>query len=137
MAINYVKMVNDLIAERELWRRKRSEADQNLMRVTELIKSAVKMLPPDHKFGGDLIVDHYDNRPVGLTAAIRTALTDAGKEWMTPIEIRDYLQSISFDFEHYKTNPLASIHSTLKRLMPDEVEAKKFAGDKKAYKIKR
>ena len=38
--------------------------------------------------------------------------------WLTPVEIRDALKRMGFPFENYKANPLASIHTTLKRMVP-------------------
>ena len=38
--------------------------------------------------------------------------------WFTPVEIRDALKRMGFPFENYKANPLASIHTTLKRMSP-------------------
>src|SRR5262245_29738473 len=50
----------------------------------------------------------------GLTDACRTVLRGAGKA-MTPVELRDRLKSIGFDFSKY-TNELAAVHTILKRL---------------------
>jgi 2'-5' RNA ligase len=47
---------------------------------------------------------------------------------MTPAEIRDRLASIGFDFETY-ANPLAAIHTTLKRLAEaDEIKQASLGG---------
>ena len=70
----------------------------------------------------------------GLTTAIRRAFS-AGQDWLTPTEIRDYLKNIGFNFERYKANPLASIHTTLRRMVPHEVESKTLEG-RKIYRLK-
>jgi hypothetical protein len=59
----------------------------------------------------------------------------SGKEWLTPIQVRDYLSSIGCNFEKYKANPLASIHTTLRRMVPNEMECKIVDGQK-LYRLK-
>jgi hypothetical protein len=65
---------------------------------------------------------------------IRRAFS-AGQDWLTPTEIRDYLKNIGFNFERSKANPLASIHTTLRRMVPHEVESKTLEGQK-IYRLK-
>ena len=38
-----------------------------------------------------------------------------------PVEVREALLAASFDFSNYTSNPLSSIHTTLKRMVPDEL----------------
>jgi hypothetical protein len=52
--------------------------------------------------------------PIGLTDACRLALRGAGLP-LTPLEVRDRLQSIGVDLSAY-TNELSAIHTILKRL---------------------
>ena len=52
--------------------------------------------------------------PWGLTDACRTVLRNAGRP-MSPAEVRDRLSVIGFDLSRYG-NPLAALHTTLKRL---------------------
>ena len=40
---------------------------------------------------------------------------------MSPVEVREALLAAGFDFSNYTSNPLSSIHTTLKRMMPDEL----------------
>lgn len=56
--------------------------------------------------------------------------------WFTPVEIRDALKRMGFPFENYKANPLASIHTTLKRMVPAEMEVKTLKSGEKAYRLK-
>jgi len=44
------------------------------------------------------------------------------KDWMSPIQVRDALFAAGFDFSSYTSNPLSSIHTTLKRLVGSEVK---------------
>src|SRR6476620_5963777 len=50
----------------------------------------------------------------GLTDACRTVMRNAGQP-VTPSDVRDRLGSVGFDLDAY-SNPLAAIHTTLKRL---------------------
>ncbi len=50
----------------------------------------------------------------GLTEACKTSLRCAAAP-MTPLEVRDRLQSTGFDINRY-SNPLAAIHTVLRRL---------------------
>ncbi len=121
MPIDYMQMLRRLVEERESWVRKRDDAMRELSRLSELIRSTIKMFPPEQRSKCDALFERIDNRPAGLTTAIRLCFT-GGKKWLTPVEIRDYLKSNGFNFESYKANPLASIHTTLRRMVPDEVE---------------
>jgi hypothetical protein len=134
--MDYVKLLRDLMKERECWARKRDDADREFSRLSELIRSTVKMLSPEERSQcvGDLI-EHFDQvYSPGLTNLVRGAF-GSGKEWLTPIQIRDYLSSIGFNFEKYKANPMASIHTTLRRMVPNEVECKTLDGQK-LYRLK-
>lgn len=137
MTPDYWEMLHELARERDRWKEKRDEAERELARLVPLIRATVNMLPKEQRSRGELLVDKIENRPLGLTAAIRLSLTDAGKEWMTVAEVRDYLKEINFSFEGYKSNPLASINTILKRLVPDEAQVKTLPGGRKAYRIKR
>src|SRR6476646_10300559 len=65
-----------------------------------------------------------------------SAIGSAKDAWFTPVEIRDALKHMGFPFENYKANPLASIHTTLKRMVPAEMEVKTLKDGQKAYRLK-
>jgi hypothetical protein len=136
VAINYLQLLRNLVEEREAWSRKRDEAERELSRLSELMRSTIKMLSPEERSKCDceILLERIDNRPPGLTTFVRGAFS-AGKEWLTPVEVRDYLKSIGFNFDKYKANPLASIHTTLRRMVPHEMECKKLDG-RKVYRLK-
>lgn len=66
--------------------------------------------------------------------AITGSSDDSG--WLTPVEIRDRLKNMGFPFDNYKANPLASIHTTLKRMVPGEMEVKTLKDGQKVYHLK-
>jgi hypothetical protein len=53
--------------------------------------------------------------PKTLTECCRDILIRNG-EWMTALQVRQGLHAAGFDFSEYKSNPLSSIHITLKRI---------------------
>ena len=139
MTIDYLEMLQNLVKEREEWIGRRDDAIRELSRLSELIRSTIKMLPEEQRGRCDVLFERIDKRPAGLTIAVRLCFTAAKhrdrKEWLTPVEIREHLKEGGFNFESYKANPLASIHTTLKRMVPHEVECKKVNGQK-LYRLK-
>jgi hypothetical protein len=63
-----------------------------------------------------------DDKPRTLTECCREILSG---DWISAVQVRQALQSAGFDFSQYTSNPLSSIHTTLKRLVgADEAEIK-------------
>jgi len=54
--------------------------------------------------------------PVKLTDACRYLLSHERARWMSAVHLRDALEARGFDFSGYTSNPLSSIHTTLRRL---------------------
>ena len=101
---------------------KREEADLQVAKRLQLIRATVNMLPDDEREQFESMLSHFGNRSVGLTEAIRNVLRNAPEQWHTATVVRDKLVSAGFDFSEYAANPLASIHTILKRFKPEEVE---------------
>ena len=57
----------------------------------------------------------------GLAEAIKKVLQSSA-EWLSATQVRDRLVDQGFDFTHYKSNPLASISTALRRSKSQEVE---------------
>jgi hypothetical protein len=163
MAIGYMQMLLDLMDERQKWVGKRDESIREISRLSELIRATMNMIPPEQLARYEGIFERIEQRPIGLSVAIRACFAGAAapgklvelakrmaqtgtpqsadaasleKLWLTPVEIRDRLKSIGFPFENYKANPLASIHTTLKRMVPGEMEVKTLKGGQKVYRLK-
>ncbi|HKV93718.1 MAG TPA: hypothetical protein VJW20_14315 [Candidatus Angelobacter sp.] len=154
--IDYMQMLLDLMEERQKWLGQRDEAIREISRLSELIRATMNMIPPEQIARYEPIFERIEQRPPGLSLAIRACLTAAqttgllnlkeasvpgianlsGKEWLTPVEIRDALKNMGYPFENYKANPLASIHTTLKRMVPGELEAKTLKDGQKVYRLK-
>jgi hypothetical protein len=163
VTINYMQMLLDLMEERQKWIEKRDESIREISRLSELIRATMNMMPAEQLARYEPIFERIEKRPAGLSTAIRTCYTGAtgfasalrrdtergsakGREaeesrsekdaWFTPVEIRDALKRMGFPFENYKANPLASIHTTLKRMVPAEMEVKTLKSGEKAYRLK-
>jgi hypothetical protein len=63
----------------------------------------------------------------GFTDAIRQVIVNTYPQFVTPVSLRDALQKRGFDIAKY-SNPLASIHTILKRLR-DKGEVEEHADD--------
>jgi hypothetical protein len=163
VAINYMQMLLDLMEERQKkWVAKRDESIREISRLSELIRATMNMIPPEHLARYESIFERIEQCPLGLFVAFRACfaaaapgtlvevakrLAQTGKSqsanaaslenlWLTPVEIRDRLKCMGFPFENYKANPLASIHTTLKRMVPGEIEVKTLKGGQKVYRFK-
>jgi hypothetical protein len=197
--INYMQMLLDLMEERQKWLSQRDEAIREISRLSELIRATMNMIPAEQIARYEPIFERLENRPMGLSMAIRACFTggvrpatfwaeryigaentraentraeNKGAEgkaekaspaeggrgtggeaeggrlettatgpekndaWLTPVEIRDALKRMGFPFENYKANPLASIHTTLKRMVPAEMETKTLKDGQKVYRLK-
>ena len=168
-----MQMLLDLMEERQKWFDKRDESIREISRLSELIRATMNMIPAEQIARYEPIFERIENRPAGLSMAIRACYTGGAsgasllqsigreaedrtperrkaesrlpetsapgpekKDWLTPVEIRDALKRMGFPFENYKANPLASIHTTLKRMVPAEMEVKTLADGQKAYRLK-
>lgn len=149
-----MQMLLDLMEERQKWLSQRDEAIREISRLSELIRATMNMIPPDQIARYEPIFERIEQRPLGLALAIRACFTAArttglleeasvpgissltGKDWLTPVEIRDALKNMGYPFENYKANPLASIHTTLKRMVPGELETKTLKDGQKVYRLK-
>jgi hypothetical protein len=132
--MDYVHLLDDLVREHGRCLERRLQADRDLARLEALIRSTVRMLPAEHQAKGEHILDRLEHRPVGLTAMIRLALSNG--IWHTPREIRDALVAGGW-FAAYKSDPLPSIHTTLKRLMRQTVESKIDPAKGRVYRLRR
>src|SRR5580765_6778842 len=159
-----MQMLLDLMDERQKWIEKRDESVREISRLSELIRETMNMIPTEQLARYEPIFERIEKRPSGLSTAIRACYTGgtgfafalrrgadqgqpettgigqespgARKEWFTPVEIRDALKRMGFPFENYKANPLASIHTTLKRMVPAEMDVKTQADGQKVYRLK-
>jgi hypothetical protein len=163
LALDYMQLLLDLMEERQKWTGKRDESIREISRLSELIRGTMNMIPPEQLARYEPIFERIEQRPLGLSVAIRACfaavaapeklvetakrMAQSGKPecadavspekvWLTPVEIRDRLKNMGFPFENYKANPLTSIHTTLKRMVPGEMEVRTLKDGQKTYRLK-
>jgi hypothetical protein len=71
---------------------------------------------------------------MSLKRAIHHVLLEAHPNYLTVASVRDRLQDKGFDFTEYKSNPLASVSTTLRRARPEEIESARIEGVR-AYRL--
>lgn len=74
--------------------------------------------------------------PVKLTDACRYLIGHSGG-WMSAVDVRDALEARGFDFSGYTSNPLSSIHTTLRRLKEADTISERNEGGATVYCWKR
>jgi hypothetical protein len=96
------------------------EVPTELMRKTTIsMAEAMKKM----KSAGEIIAEMEIPGPdvkKTLTECCRDILRQRN-DWMTPVEVRDALLAAGYDFSSYTSPPLSSIHTALKRMVPDEL----------------
>jgi hypothetical protein len=124
-----VKELGGLLEEREGIEARAHQLDTRIFTLKELIEGLAIMCEVDvAKTHPYLFTENLQPTP-GFTNAVRQVV-QSGKFFRAPVDIRDELQRRGFKLEKYK-NPLASIHTILKRLYEQGeidavVEEKKF-----------
>lgn len=133
--MDYLELLDVLTREHDSWRAHRDEADRKLTQIADMIRATVRMLPPEQQSKGERLLERIERRPLGLTGCLRLLL--ANGEWWTPVALRDELTRMGFWFAPYRANPLASIHTTLKRMVPHDLETKRDRVRGAAYRLRR
>lgn len=107
--------LSDLLLEKETLEERLQEVIERIAMVREAAWSmkALSGIDPDKEYPQ---LFHPDNTPdVGFTDAIREVFRASLGIVLTPVGVRNALKDRGFKLESYK-NPLASIHTILKRL---------------------
>ncbi len=115
--IDYWTMFKDLMTRRGALVRQRDEADVELAKMKQLIVSVFALLPEDQHKANQQAIDDIEAESAGLQDAIKLVFSTHAGVWMTVSDVRDHLNLMGFDFRQYKANLLASIGTTLKRLV--------------------
>lgn len=127
-----LEKLSDLAARRE-------EIDTEAAKLQQFIIVTLDMLPePEQKEMWDKIRKEHaesETKAVSLSDAVRETLHDNPKKWFTSTEMRDALHLNKFDFSGYKSNPLASVSTTLRRLVPQDAHTMEIGGVT-AYKFR-
>jgi hypothetical protein len=116
----YLKLLESSIKKLDELNWQREQLDIEATKLQQFIQATVNLLPDDatKKFQARLaeMEKEHEVASGGLTDAIRTVLQRSYPKWLTVTNVRDLLVAARFDFSSYKSNPLAAISTTLRRL---------------------
>jgi hypothetical protein len=126
MTDEYLEIFTGHLAKLGTLTAQRQDIDREIEKVTQMLSACYNMLTEDQQRNWSdtftLAIEFHKREEMGLTDAIRNILQADPKRSFTPIQIRDRLQELGFDFSEYTSNPLSSVHSVLKRFKPEEVK---------------
>ena len=125
--INYAAVVEKTMDELETLIGQSYELESEIAKKQQFLNAAMNMLSEEDREKYDAWVGVFEMRDWGLTEAIRQVL-QTSKGWHTATQVRDVLRAQNFYFSRYKTNPLASVHTVLKRLTDKEVQSAEIEG---------
>lgn len=115
----YLKELTELAA-------RRAEVEHRAARVEKAVRAMIDLIDGEPEY--ESYLERFDDvvRPAGLTSAISGVLQASNGKPVTPTEVRDYVRSMLIGH----SNPVASVHTILKRLVktgdfePTEKEGK-------------
>jgi hypothetical protein len=100
-------------------------------KLRQWINATANMLPDDQRISVQRMLGlaELDEglRRAGLYDAVRQVLERHPKEFLTVARVRDELLH-TFDFSRYRSNPLASVSTALRRFKRTDVEVTEIAG---------
>jgi len=123
-------MISTYLEELEKLAKARTENEERTRRIDKAVRAMIDLV--DDQAEREQLLIKLDDvvRPVGLTDAIRNALKANSPKPLTPKEVRSLVGTHLRD----QSNPLASVHTVLKRLAATEhVDATEKDGET-AYK---
>jgi hypothetical protein len=127
--IDYYEMFRELLSRRAQLIQQRDATEREIVKVRQLILAIFPLLPDGKdKNGYQQAIDDMEAEGAGLQDAVKLVFTAHKTEWMTVSNVRDYLKEMGFELTHYQANPLSSIGTTLKRLVPVYLETKSSEG---------
>jgi len=115
MTAHYRNQINECMAEIARLAQEKQGLDRRIGKLQQIVKANADMLSDAEKESVLLALDDA-LPPTGFTQAIRFELRRAGQRGLTPKEMRAALINRGIDL-HSQSNPLASIHTVLKRLV--------------------
>src|ERR1017187_60716 len=136
MPIDYYKIFVELGKRHTELTKQQKRVEVELAKLTETIQSTFRMLAPAQQRRAQKVIERIEGPKGGLKQGVVMALRASPSDWLTPPQIRDYLKKIGFDFGASGSGGLASIGTTLKRMVPEEVEVKAVSGGQMAYRLR-
>lgn len=120
--IDYFKMFSDLVARSNELTRQRDGLDIEIAKIRQLIISTFALLPENKQQMFQKEISDMDEQSAGLMKGVKLVFSTHKGEWLTVSKVYGYLLQMGFDFRHYRANPLTSISTTLRRMVPTYLE---------------
>jgi len=135
MAIDYFQIFLDLAERHSALIEQKKAIDVEIARLLPTIQSTYNLLSLAQQRKVAKSIDRIEVDK-GLKNGVLMALKSRGGEWLTPPEIRDYLEGVGFNFGTSSDRGLASIGTTLRRMVPSELDTKARDNGQIAYGLK-
>jgi hypothetical protein len=132
----YRKIVDDHLRKLRELRSEQDRIQRETKSVADLVRAALRMLPDGERSSLEDDLDDILAQRHGLTKMVRSIITVHYPDYLTPVQIRNEMESNGFDFSFYSSNPLSSIHSVLKRTDSSHIETKNLPDGTIAYRWK-
>ena len=118
MRTQYSDLLDQTISDLEDRIRWRDQLNAEIVKLSNTVRIVSEIVQENEGRTRRLhaLLDWADITGPSLVGTVRVLLRDAGERGMTAIEMRDALQTSGFD-SSVMTNLLASVHTTLKRLL--------------------
>lgn len=137
---DYQQILNRALQEYESLKSRREEIDLRMTKQLAFIRATLNLLPPQQEaeFTARMeeIARKNQIRDEGLIESVRRILQRANGKFLTATQIRDFLLHFGFDFSAYRSNPLASVSTTVRRLRETDrnVESSQSEGVATVYR---
>jgi hypothetical protein len=137
--IDYVRLIDEAIERLAELAVQKAAIEAEINKLRQFVYASLHMLPENvsRKTGERVksVLMRHGIATASLTNAVRAVMKTSG--WHTVANVRSLLQQNGFDFSEYRTNALASVATTLRRLKEaDELESSRTEG-LTAYRAKK
>ncbi len=133
--MDYVNLFREFAERRNSLLDEKDKIESELAGITPMLQWAYNMLTPAQRASFGREIDSMDKRAPGLKQGVLMAFKAHSGKWLTPPQVRDYLESIGFDFGSDSARGLTSVGTTLRRMTPTELETKEMENGQVAYKL--
>jgi hypothetical protein len=132
-SIDYYAMFSELVKRHNELTQQRNDTDLEIAKLTQLILATFPLLPEDKQKLFQTEIELLEEQSAGLLSAIKLVFSTRKGEWISPAQVREYLNAMGFDLTQYRANPLASIATTLRRMVPEQLESR-MVGEQVKYR---
>lgn len=133
-SIDYYKMFSDLVKRHGELSQGRNDIDLEIAKLKQLILATFPLLPAEKQAIFQKEIEELEEQSAGLLNAIKLVFSNRKGEWLSAVSVREHLNTMGFDLTQYRANPLASITTTLKRLVPGHLESQTSGDGQVLYK---